>query len=190
MTTPRPQRLAARRARREKTLDVVPLSDTALWFEARLCDSGTDLADGQNVDVIHELRLEGVVTLPDLTIRAIRGHADVQPYQHCALSLAPIARLAGLSLTRGYRREVLAVMGGTLGCSHFLTLALELSGAKILGVYLRMRPHLAYTVDAREDGRWTELALEVEPSLGGACLSLAEDSPIIARARNRRAVGE
>jgi hypothetical protein len=178
-------RLAPRRARREKSLEVVPLSDTSLWFEARLCDSGTDLAGEQEVDVVHQLRLEGLVTVPDLTIRAIRGHADVQPYGHCAFSLAPIRKLVGLSLTRGFRREVLAVMGGTLGCSHFLTLALELSGAKILGVYLRMRPHLPYTVEAREDGRWTDLALQVEPGLEGACLGLAPDSPVIARLRRR-----
>ncbi|MCW2943578.1 MAG: hypothetical protein JWR24_295 [Actinoallomurus sp.] len=179
------QRLARRRARREKSLDVVPLSDSALWFEARLRDSGTELVDQRNVDVIHALRLEGLITLPDLVIRAVRGHADVQPYDHCALSLAPIQKLAGLSLTRGYRREVLAVMGGTLGCSHFLTLALELSGANILSVYLRMRPHVAYTVDARKDGSWTDVALQVAPQLEGACLGLASDSPVIAKVRRR-----
>lgn len=177
------RRLAPRRARRERSLDVVPLSDSALWFEAGLRDTGTEFVDERNVDVIHALRLEGLITLPDLVIRAVRGHADVQPYDYCALSLAPIQKLAGLSLTRGYRREVLSVMGGTLGCSHFLTLALDLSGAYILSVYLRMRRHVPYTVDSRTDGSWTDVAMRVAPQLENACLGLASDSPVIAKVR-------
>lgn len=178
-------RLPARRARREKWVDVVPLSDGALWFEAGLRDTGTDLVDDRKVDVIHALRLEGLVTLPDLVIRAVRGHADVQPYDHCGLSLVPIQKLAGLRLTRGYRREVLSVMGGTLGCSHFLTLALDLSGANILSIYLRMRRHVPYTVETRRDGSWIDVGLQVEPRLENACVGLASDSPVIAQVRPR-----
>lgn len=176
-------RLAPRRARREKWLDVVPLSDGALWFEAGLRDTGTELDDDRKVDVIHALRLEGLITVPDLVIRAVRGHADAQPYDYCGVSLAPIPKLAGLRLTRGYRREVLSVLGGTLGCSHFLTLALDLSGAKILSIYLRMRRHLPYTVETRGDGSWIDIGLQVEPRLENACVGLASDSPVITEVR-------
>ena len=43
-------------------------------------------------------------------------------------------RLRGLTLKRGYRRSVLEILGGTQGCSHFLTLALDLSSDHLQAV--------------------------------------------------------
>lgn len=178
MTAPAP-----RSARREKTLDVVPLSDTELRLIARLRDTSAALDDPDDVEVIHDLRIDATVTLPGLVIREIAAHADQQPYDQCAHTAAPVSGLAGVSLRRGYRRAVMDTLGGTLGCSHFLTLALDLSAANILSIYLRMRTLAEHSPENRADGTWAGAGLRVEPGLINACMALAEDSPVQHRAR-------
>jgi hypothetical protein len=172
----------ARRARREKCLDVLAVSETDLTLVATLRDTSTAVDDPDDVEVIHDLRIDARVTVPDLVIREISAHAEAQPYDQCAFTAAPVARLAGLSLRRGYRREVLAVLGGVRGCSHFLTLALDLSATTILSIYLRMRAQTPYTPRTRADGTWAATGLRVEPGLMNACFALTEESPVQQRA--------
>lgn len=167
-----------RSARRDKTLDTVPLSDTEMRVVATLRDTSVALDDPEDVELIHDLRLEATITVPDLVIREVAGHAEHQPYDQCALTVAPLAKLRGLSLQRGYRRQVMERLGGTQGCSHFLTLALELSAAHVLSIYLRMRAQVANTATSRADGSWARAGLQVEPGLMNACLALAADSPV------------
>jgi hypothetical protein len=174
--------LPARRARREKSLDVLPVSDTELTVVAALRDTSTALADPDDVEIIHDLRLEVGVTVPDLVIHTVAGQAEQQPYDQCAFTVAPLQRLVGLTLRRGYRREVMERLGGIQGCSHFLTLALDLSAANVLSIYLRMRARTPNTATTRADGSWARTGLEVEPGLMNACLALAADSPVQRRA--------
>ena len=177
--------MASRTGRRDKTLDVVPVSENAMTVIATLRDTSVALGDPNDVEVIHDLRLEATVSLPDLTIDDVNGVAQRQPYEQCALTVATLGRLRGLSLQRGYRREVMERLGGTQSCSHFLTLALELSAANVLSIYLRMRATVENTDHNRGDGTWAGAGLDVEPGLVNACLALAEDSPVIRQARGR-----
>jgi hypothetical protein len=71
---------------------------------------------------------------------------------------------------------------GTRWCSHLLTLALDLSAANVLSIYLGMRAEVANTPAARADGTWARTGLGIEPGLMNACLALAEDSPVQRRA--------
>ncbi|MQA17102.1 MAG: DUF2889 domain-containing protein [Pseudonocardiaceae bacterium] len=171
-----------RSACRGKGLDVVPLSDTEMRVIATLRDTSVALDDPEDVELIHDLRLEATITVPDLVIREVSGHAEHQPYDQCALTVAPLAKLRGLSLQRGYRRQVMELLGGTQGCSHFLTLALELSAANVLSIYLRMRAQVRNTPENRADGTWARAGLQVEPGLMNACLALAANSPVQRRA--------
>lgn len=177
--------MITRNARREKAMDVVPLSDTELAITATLRDTSVALEDPADVEVIHDLRITARVTIPDLVIQDIAAHAEHQPYGECALTVAPVGALRGRSLRRGFRREVLAAVGGTKGCSHFLTLALDLSAANVMSIYLRMREQVACTPQTRADGTWTRAALQVEPGLVNACLAFAADSPVQIKARQR-----
>ncbi|MFC4949139.1 DUF2889 domain-containing protein [Pseudonocardia sp. GCM10023141] len=167
-----------RSARREKSVDLVPLSDAAIRLVAVLRDTSVAVDDPTDVELIHDLRIEASVSVPDLVITGVTGHAEQQPYDRCAFTAAPIARLKGLSLSRGYRRNVLEIMGGTRGCSHFLTLALDLSAAHVLTVYLQMRTRTEHTAANRADGTWARTGLDVAPGLMNACYSLAADSPV------------
>jgi hypothetical protein len=170
--------LTDRTARREKFVDVLPLSDDAVRLVAVLRDTSVATDDPTDVELIHDLRIDATVSVPDLVITEISGHAEHQPYDQCAFTAAPVARLRGLSLSRGYRRQVLEIMGGTKGCSHFLTLALDLSAAHVLSIYLRMRSTVESTPANRADGTWARAGLRVSPSLMNACYALAEDSPV------------
>jgi hypothetical protein len=174
--------LADRTARREKSVDVLPLSDDAVRLVATLRDISVAVDDPTDVELIHDLRIEAIVSVPDLVITEISGHAEHQPYDQCAFTAAPVARLRGLCLSRGYRRRVLEIMGGTRGCSHFLTLALDLSAAHVLAIYLQMRVVTTNTPESRADGTWARTGLEVAPGLMNACFALAEDSPVQRRA--------
>lgn len=179
-----------RSARREKSLDVLPVSDSTLTVVGSLRDTSVALDDPADVEVIHDLRLETTISVPDLEILDVTGRSLRQPYGVCALTIPPLAKLKGLSLKRGYRRQVLDIMGGTRGCSHFLTLALDLSATHILSLYLRMRDRLPSTGDTRADGTWAAAGLRLEPNLMNACLALAEDSPVQRQALARIAEQE
>jgi hypothetical protein len=161
---------------------VVSTSETDLRLIARLRDTSTALDDPDDVELIHELRIDATITVQDLVITEIVAHAEQQPYDRCAHTAAPVSGLVGLSLRRGYRRAVMDTLGGTLGCSHFLTLALDLSAANILSIYLRMRAMVPHTEQNRTDGTWAAAGLVVEPGLMNACMALAEDSPVQERA--------
>lgn len=149
---------------------------------ATLRDTSVASDNPADVELIHDLRLEAIVSVPDLIIQNVSARANQQPYDHCNVSLAPMSKLVGLSLRRGYRRQVQAALGGTLGCSHFLTLALELSSANVLSIYLRMRKSVSNTPGNRANGNWIRAGLQVEPQLLNACIALAADSPVIQQA--------
>lgn len=179
--------MTGRTARRAKTLDVLRVSDTAVWLQATLRDTTVAPGDAEDVETVHALRLDALVTVPDLVIRAVRATAEEQPYEHCALSVAPVGRLVEASLTRGYRKHVMEALGGTRGCSHFLTLALDLSAANLLSIFLRLREQAAFTPGSRSDGTWALASVEAEPRLENACLALSSDSPVLEQVRALRA---
>lgn len=174
-----------RTARREKSLDVLPISDTGFCLHATLVDTSVSIADPSDVELIHDLTIDATVGLPGLVIEEISAESRHQPYGECAFTSAAVSRLRGLSLTRGYRREVLGNLGGTRGCSHFLTLALDMSAANILSIYLRMREEVAASEQNRADGTWAATGLRVEPHLMNACFALRADSPVQRQALDR-----
>lgn len=171
-----------RSTHRDKRLDVLPLSATRLQLEARLRDISVAVENESDVEIIHDLRITAIVSVPDLTILEIAGYADQQPYSECSYTAAMVRKLEGLTLNRGYRREVLALLGGTRGCSHFLTLALDLSATHVLSIYMRMRDEVENTPANRRDGTWTRKGLQIEPKLRDACFALRSDSPVYIQA--------
>lgn len=177
--------LVRRSGRRQKDLQVIPLSGSEMKVIATLQDTSVALDDPDDVEIIHDLRIEATVALPDLVILDIEGTAFQQPYDQCALTAAPLTRLRGVSLTRGYRQAVTEAIGSVRGCTHFHTLAMDLAATNILSIYLRMRAEVEFTPQNRSDGTWARAALAVEPRIMNACMALAADSPV-----QRRAVGD
>ncbi|MET7395731.1 DUF2889 domain-containing protein [Dactylosporangium sp. NPDC005572] len=170
---------------RTKTLDATPLGGERFGFVARLTDKAAHgNFPGESV-TIHDFGAEGVVEGPRLVLRELRVEAHTHPYDDCPFAIPPTAQLIGESVAAGWRRTVLAALGGSRGCTHVNTLLLGLSELTTMVIFLRINPEVAYTPDTRRDGRWTRAAARVAPGLSGACYGLRPDGPAMGRVLDR-----
>ncbi len=169
---------------RSKNLALGTVDDERFAFESTLEDvSMAATPDGER-EVIHRILIRGTVHAKSFELGDVEAEFQVKPYDMCAFTTQLVPRLSGLRLGGGYRRAVIDLMGGTRGCSHFLSLALELSQLHTLVTYKKMRriaPELSLA-----DPRWIQAGLRVEPSLEGACFTLATDSPVVRAAKDLR----
>ena len=72
--------------------------------------------------VIHDMRLGLRVRHPGLVITAVRSEMASHPYTICPEALPPLEQLVGLSISRGFTREVNERFGRQRGCAHFTAL--------------------------------------------------------------------
>jgi hypothetical protein len=168
-----------RSAKRSKSLEVELADDRRLSFRLALEDKGYS---DEGEELIHSLLIEGVLSLPDLVIQSIEAKALAQPYAECGASLEPMSQLVGVRIGPGFRDHVLQAIGRVRGCTHFLTLALDLTAAHTLSVFLRMRERVPFTERASSDA-WMRAGLDIEPRLENACVALRSGSPVIRRAK-------
>ena len=173
-----------RTARRTKSLEVEPIDDTRFRFRLSLEDkSFTD--DGE--ELIHSLRIDGELSIPDLVVLSIEPVAIHHPYAECGASLAPFRALIGARIGTGFRAAVLEAMGRERGCTHFMTLALDLGAAHTLSTFLRMSAKASYSQRNSSDGEWMRAGLAIEPRLENACVALRTGMPVIENARKSMA---
>lgn len=171
-------------ADRNKSLRVEPIDKRSVRFTSTLTDTFRSPAGESR---IHELRLEGILTLPDLTIDSICAKAIEQPFHTCGASVEPMSRLAGVRIGPGFRQAVLEKIGGVQGCSHFLSMALDLGALHTLTTYLQMEAEAPRRGIGADDGQWMAIGLRVEPRLVDACIGLSRESPVIHAAQRRLA---
>ncbi len=165
---------------RIKRLSVRRVDDTLIRFSASLDDT-YHAAEGD--EVIHSLGIEGTISLPDLVIVTITPFVHKQPYPECGKSLAPVHQLAGIRIGPGFRSRIIELMGHTRGCTHFLTLALDVAASHTLTVFLRMREKASYADRENPDGAWLGTGFKIEPKLENACIGLTSDSRPLALAK-------
>jgi hypothetical protein len=79
--------------------------------------------------VIHDMRLTLRVRHPDLVITEVRSEMASHPYTICPEALPPLQQLVGLSISRGFTREVNERFGRQRGCAHFTALIHALAPA-------------------------------------------------------------
>jgi hypothetical protein len=72
--------------------------------------------------VIHDMRLRLRVRHPGLVITQARAEMASHPYTVCPEALPPLGQLVGLSISRGFTREVNERFGRERGCAHFTAL--------------------------------------------------------------------
>ncbi len=170
----------SRTAKRSKSLEIEPAGQGRVRFKLGLEDkSHSDEGD----ELIHVLEIEGEISLPDLKVLWIEPRSMHQPYPECGASLEPVRRIAGVRIGPGFRARVLEVMGRERGCTHFLTLVLDLSAAHTLSLFLRMRERAAFASRNEPGNEWMRAGLELEPRLENACIALRSDSSIIRDAK-------
>lgn len=168
------------KARRTKSLDIEQVSPELISFHLGLEDLGFT-PEGE--EVIHALVIDGTLSLPALEIMSIEPRAVHHPYPECAPSLEPVRQMIGTRIGAGFRARVVEVMGREKGCTHFMTLLMDLSAAHTLSVFLRMRRTARYSDRDKTGGGWMEAGLRVEPRLENACVALRSDSPVMKRVR-------
>lgn len=172
-----------RSVERTKKLKIDPVSDDLVRYHASLVDSSTS---PEGTEVIHSLAIEGVISLPGLTILSLEARAFKQPYRECAASLAPLAQIVGMTISAGFSARVKALLGGTAGCSHFLTLVLDVAASHTLTLYLRMRERALLEESDNDNGEWSRAGMSLEPRLENACIALASDKRPIRVAKLKR----
>ncbi len=97
-------------------------------------------ADGlttATVSTVHEMELRVRVRIADLTIVEAVARMDTFPHTECPGIAGAFSRLEGLSVTRGYTREVQARFAGPRGCTHLEQLARSLGPVVVQAVTSR-----------------------------------------------------
>jgi|688.fasta_scaffold434118_1 hypothetical protein len=172
-----------RSVERNKRLHIKPLDSQTVHFLASL----EDFSEGpEGPEVIHSLVLEGTLSLPDLVIMSVEARALKQPYRECSASVSPMLQLAGLRIGPGFKQKAFDLLGGVRGCSHFLTLVLDLGAAHTLTTYLRIRDQVPLATSDDDDSNWTSVALGISPRLENACIGLQADWRPMTNARRKR----
>jgi len=103
----------------------------------RLTDSRPWAEDGSAVATVHDMELRVHVRTSDLTITGATAQMHTFPHTECPTIEAAFDGLVGLSVARGYTREVQARFGGPRGCTHLEHLARSLGPVVIQSVTSR-----------------------------------------------------
>ncbi len=94
-------------------------------------------AVGSEVSVVHDMELQVSVRIDDLTITEAQAHMHQFPHTECPGIVAAFAGLVGISVARGYTRQVQQRFGGPKGCTHLEQLARSLGPVIVQGVTSR-----------------------------------------------------
>jgi hypothetical protein len=126
----------------------VPLHRRSIVYDA--FDDGEDLrvrarledvrpwADGErSVALVHDMTLSIAVRVADMTVTDATADMHVFPHTECPAILSAFEGLVGLSVARGYTREVQRRFGGPRGCSHLEHLARSLGPVVVQAVTSR-----------------------------------------------------
>ena len=151
--------------RRSIIMDSYPLDDEHVTVAGRLTD--VEPWGGPGHEVIHDMTLTVTVRLTDLVIVSAEAGLGSFPHAECPLIAPAFARLEGLSVRRGFTKELRQRLGGVSGCAHLGELARA------------MGPAVVRTVAASRHKQ----ATEGEPGAGpaplplGTCHVWAADGP-------------
>lgn len=116
-----------------RTITIESFDDDGATFEvrARLTDERPWATDETQVPVLHQMVL--VLTVDRASATIVDANAEMLNYPHveCAIIAPAFRQLVGLSVTRGFNREVQARLGRERGCTHLEFLARAVGPAVI-----------------------------------------------------------
>ena len=107
--------------RRSIIMDSYPLDDEQVTVVGRLTDVEPWSDSGH--EVIHDMTLTVTVRLADLVITSAEAGMGAFPHAECPFIAPAFAQLEGLSVRRGFTRELRQRLGGVSGCAHLGELA-------------------------------------------------------------------
>lgn len=156
------------------------LREDELWdLDCELCDTKAEavtlserglLPPGEPV---HLLRVR--LTLDDaFTIRAVQTAASKVPFGEChSAADAPMQKLVGLTMGRGWRKALEGAIGGTAGCTHLRELVFNAATAAFQMIPFYREVHGGDQTPAAASGQ--------PPFYMGKCMSWRFDGPVVQR---------
>ncbi|MBM3541137.1 MAG: DUF2889 domain-containing protein [Alphaproteobacteria bacterium] len=148
-----------------------------LWdIEGHLVDTktyGFDNRDRGRVEPgapVHEMWLRITIDT-DMMIHAAEASTEYGPYAMCGAITPNYAKLKGIRIGPGWRRQVREVVGGIKGCTHLV----ELLGPLATTAYQTIWP--ALSKKQKDENR----ASGKQPAIIGSCHAYATDSPVVKR---------
>jgi hypothetical protein len=115
--------------RRSIIMDSYPLDDEHVTVTGRLTD--VQPWDGPGHEVIHDMTLTVTVRLADLVITSAEAGMGTFPHAECPFIAPAFAQLEGLSVRRGFTKELRQRLGGVSGCAHLGELARAMGPAVV-----------------------------------------------------------
>lgn len=130
------------------TSAAVPLHRRSIEYEAfesgghlsivgRLRDTRPWAAGTAVTELVHDMELRVTIRESDLTIADADAVMHTFPHAECPSIVEAFRSLAGLSVARGYTRQVQLCFGGVNGCTHLEHLARSLGPVVIQAVTSR-----------------------------------------------------
>lgn len=157
------------------------LRDDGLWdIDCTLRDEKASpmTRSGGNVlpagEPVHLLRVRLTVD-NTLTVRAVQTSVEAAPFPECQLpAAAPMQKLVGLTMGRGWRRQIEQAIGGVAGCTHYRELVFNAATAAFQMIPYHLASEGGRKVDMPPPG-------SQPPFFMGKCMSWAFDGPVVQR---------
>ena len=118
---------------------VYQVSDEELLVRGAVSDMkppGLYILDDPEPMEIHQMQLELRVALPNLEITAVQVVFETHPNSKCPIIANDYQKLVGLSIARGFTREIRNLFGGPNGCTHTNALLQAMAPAVVQAMWL------------------------------------------------------
>ncbi len=84
---------------------------------------------------VHHMVVDLVLEFPTLKITDVEVVMDVTPHRECTDIEGTYKQLIGLSIARGFSRQVKTLFGGSLGCTHIGALLQAMAPAAVQSIW-------------------------------------------------------
>ena len=114
--------------------------------------------DDEPLDV-HDMYVDMIVSFPLLEITSVDVVLDTHPHLTCPSIEPAFASLVGLSIARGFSRQLTTLFGGPKGCTHVVSLLRAMAPVAIQSIYSMeavdpdRNPADAWHADRRNDAQ-------------------------------------
>ena len=156
--------------------------DGAIDVEAHLADTKTydfpnhDRGRINRGDELHGMWLRLTVD-ESMTILAAEAAMDATPHAVCPGAAPNFARLAGLTIGRGFLKRAMERVGGTAGCTHLRELLQQVATVAVQTMF-SVRAHRSARAGQMKRDDWG-----VPSFLLNTCFAYDENGPLVAQRR-------
>lgn len=167
--------------RREIVCDVYEGDDGFWEVEGRLADVKSyevEVGDRGHIatgDPFHDMRVRLTVDR-SLTIRAVQAITERGPYSVCGDIGLAYAKLEGIAIAPGFRRQLQARLGGVHGCRHLSDLVAAMAVALTQAVW-----HVRDQIHLERAARKPRSPSEAPPAEIDGCHALTSDGETVKR---------